>query len=132
MAWTSMHFAVGMTGGALLGATACVIRGRGWRFLPLAMTIGGVWACLPDATRLFTEDFPNAPFAAALGQPALRDWLRAHADWFFFHGRLDAQPRELALHGLAAIILLYNLALLPVWLRRRRRVPNTSENLHHH
>ncbi len=86
-----------------------------------AMTAGGLWACLPDATRLFTEDFPNAPLASTLGAKPLRDWLARHADWFFFHGRLDEQPHEYALHGLILIILFYNLALLTMIVSRRRR-----------
>lgn len=121
MAWTSFHFAVGMGGGAILTALPCLIFRRGWRFIPVGMTLGGIWACLPDATRLFTEDFPNAPFASILGSKALRNWLESNADWFFFHGRLDAQPHEYALHGLFFIILFYNLALLAMMIRRKGR-----------
>ncbi|MEM6392678.1 MAG: hypothetical protein AAF797_07895 [Planctomycetota bacterium] len=130
MAWTSMHFAVGMACGATLSVAPCLLRPRLFRHLPrvlpLAMTAGGLAACIPDATRLFTEDFPNAPFAATLGSPALRDWLQQHADWFFFHGHLDRQPREFALHGLALIVLLYNLALLPNLFRRPRKPASPS------
>ncbi|MEM7680730.1 MAG: hypothetical protein AAF288_02125 [Planctomycetota bacterium] len=85
------------------------LRG-GWRYLPVPMTLGGIWAMGPDLPRLFREDFPNAPFAQTLASKPLREWLAQHADWFFFHGRLDAQPREYALHGLFTVVALYLLA----------------------
>ncbi len=120
MAWTSMHFAVGMMcGGAAAGAIAIVWR-RGMRWLPLAMTLGGFWALVPDLPRIFREDFPSLPFAATLGDRQLEAWLHSIGDIFFFHHALDAQPHEFALHGLAIIILLYNVALVGLMLDGRR------------
>ncbi|MEM9294767.1 MAG: hypothetical protein AAGA57_03110 [Planctomycetota bacterium] len=107
MAWASAHFAVGMACGAGLGSIAFVTLRRGWRYLPIPMTLGGVWALGPDLPRLFREDFPSAPFADTLSAKHLREWLHRNADWFFFHGRLDEQPREYALHGMVAIVALY-------------------------
>lgn len=125
MAWTSMHFAVGMCGGTVLGGVAFLIAQRGWRLLPAAMTLGGIWACVPDSPRLFREDFPSLGLAATLGSKDFERWLHSFGDLFFFHSRLDAQPREFALHGLAIIIALYNLAFVVVMLsewRARRHV----------
>lgn len=121
MAFATMHFAVGMgMGGAIALAGAAILRRRP-TLLPYAMTLGGLWAMVPDLPRLFTEDFPNAPFAAILGSPALRRWLETHGDWFFFHRLLDRQPAEFALHGMFLIILFYNAALiLPAATRGRR------------
>ena len=59
MAWASAHFAVGMAGGAAIGAALCLTRRGGWRYLPVAMTLGGLWALGPDLPRLFTEGLPQ-------------------------------------------------------------------------
>jgi hypothetical protein len=107
MAFTTMHFAVGMAGsGALATLGALVIR-RGWRWVPLAMTVGGTWACVPDMPRVFKEDFPGLPLAQTLSAKPLQQWLNTHGDWFFLHRMLDEQPKEFALHGLLVILMLY-------------------------
>lgn len=118
-----MHFAAGMAGAGVIGAGTCLMmRGRGWRWLPAAMTIGGIWGVMPDLPRIFREDFPNLPLASVLGSKGLEQWLHSIGDVFFFHARLDAQPRELALHGLAGILLLYNAGLLLLmWIESRQR-----------
>ncbi len=122
MAWTSMHFAMGMCGGAAVMAVPCLILRRGWRHIPLAMTLGGCLALIPDAPRLWREDFTSLPFAAALGSKDLEVWLHSIGDLFFFHRSLDAQPKEMALLGLAIIIGLYNLSLIGMlWHNRRSR-----------
>lgn len=122
MAWTSMHFAVGMAGGAAISGAFSLVTGKGWRCVPVAMTLGGVWALVPDMPRLWREDFPWLPFAATLGDKGFERWLHSFGDLFFFHQRLDLQPRELALHGLFIIIALYNAALGGLlWKSRRRR-----------
>lgn len=119
-----MHFAVGMAGAGAIGTVGCLVVRRGWRWLPLAMTAGGFWALVPDLPRLFREDFPGLPLARTLGHHELERWLHAIGDLFFFHRALDQQPRELALHGLIGILLLYNLCLIGFVARdtiRRRR-----------
>lgn len=122
MAWTSMHFAVGMLGGAAVMAVPCLILRRGWRHIPVAMTLGGLWALIPDAPRLWREDFTSLPFAATLGSKDLELWLHSIGDLFFFHRSLDSQPKEFALLGLALIIGLYNLSLIGLlWHGRRHR-----------
>jgi len=122
MAWTTMHFAVGMGCAGAATIAVCAIRKRGWRWLPATMTLGGIWAFLPDAPRFFREDFPNLPFASTLGSKTLERALHAVGDLFFFHRSLDAQPHELALHGLVLIILFYNLAIAQLmWLEHRQR-----------
>ncbi|MFP4145954.1 MAG: hypothetical protein ACOCTI_08855 [Phycisphaeraceae bacterium] len=121
MAWTTMHFAAGMGGAGLLAGVGCLALGRGWRWLGPIMTAGGVWGCVPDLPRLFREDFPSLPLAGLLGRSDLEDWLHSIGDLFFLHARLDAQPRELALHGLLLILLFYNLALVQLlWIGRKR------------
>jgi len=126
MAWTTMHFAVGMMGGGAIAGAACLLLRRGARWMGPAMTLGGVWAIVPDLPRLFREDFPSLPLASVLGSSNLERQLHAIGDLFFFHASLDAQPREFALHGLAIILLLYNAVLLAPLLRRvlsaRRRL----------
>ena len=107
-----MHFAFGMAGGGAVGIGACLLAGRGWRWLPVGMTLGGVWALVPDLPRIFREDFPSLPFASILGSRDLERSLHAMGDVFFLHARLDAQPRELALHGLVLILFLYNAGLI--------------------
>lgn len=107
-----MHFAVGMAGAGLASATVCSMFGRGWRWVPLLMTAGGIWANVPDLPRFFREDFPSLPFAATLGSKALEIWLHDWGDVFFFHHALDCQPHEYALHGLLLILLLYNASIL--------------------
>jgi len=115
-----MHFAVGMCGGAALMAVPCLIRRRGWRHLPLAMTLGGLWAIIPDSPRLWREDFTSLPFASTLGAKNFEVWLHSIGDLFFMHRSLDAQPKEFALLGLAMIVGLYNLCLIG-WLWHTRQ-----------
>ncbi|XAM00017.1 hypothetical protein OT109_01250 [Phycisphaeraceae bacterium D3-23] len=125
MAFATMHFATGMAlGGALALVGAAALRRRP-TVLPIAMTLGGIWAMVPDLPRLFTEDFPNAPFASVLGAKPFRLWLESHGDWFALHRMLDNQPAEFALHGMFLMVVFYNAALLgPAILRwRRRRQP---------
>ncbi len=129
MAWTSMHFAVGMCGGAALMAVPCLFRRRGWRYLPVAMTIGGLWAIIPDCPRLWREDFTSLPFAATLGAKDFELWLHSIGNLFFMHRSLDAQPKEFALLGLAMIIGLYNLSLIGMlWHTRRSRRQRVTQS----
>lgn len=120
MAFTTMHFAVGMAGTGAIASVGALLIGRGWRWVPMFMTAGGVWACGPDLTRLFKEDFPSAPFAQTLASKPVQHWLDARADWFFFHGLLDTQPREFALHGLLGILVMYSACCLLLALTHRR------------
>jgi len=133
MAWASMHFAVGMCGGAALMAAPCLILRRGWRRIPIAMTLGGVFATLPDCPRLWREDFTSLPFASMLGSKDFEVWLHSIGDLFFFHRSLDAQPKEFALLGMAIIVALYNLCVLGfLWHHRRTasRVRCLTTELH--
>ena len=76
------------------------------------MTLGGLWALSPDLPRIFREDFPGLPLASVLGSASLEATLHRVGDVFCFHRRLDEQPHEHALLGLALVILLYNVAML--------------------
>lgn len=127
MAFTTMHFAVGMAGMGGGATLAALLLRRGWRWVPLAMTFGGVWACIPDMPRVFKEDFPSLPFAQTLSSRALEDWLYARGDWFFFHRMLDEQPREFALHGLAVILMLYTVSVLLLALTHRRPISRSGK-----
>lgn len=135
MAWTTMHYAVGMGCAGALAGTASLICRRGWRFLPLAMTAGGIWALLPDIPRFFREDFPNLPFAQTLGLKSFERFCHRWGDLFFFHARLDSQPKEYALAGLGVIVLLYNMAiclLLFLEYRQRNSIGNRAFKAHQH
>ena len=123
MAFTTMHFAVGMAGAGSLASAVALVRWRGWRWLPLAMTAGGIWACVPDMPRVFRIDFPFLGFADSLGSKSLEKSLHHHGDWFFFHRMLDAQPKEFALHGLLGILVFYTASVffMALTLRRRER-----------
>lgn len=112
MAWTTMHFAVGMGCAGSIAGLACTILRRGWRWIPAAMTIGGVWALVPDLPRIFREDIYWEPVSSVLGARSLERALHAWGDLFFFHQQLDYQPREYALLGMAIILLLYNASIL--------------------
>ena len=118
-----MHFATGMACTAAGWSALCVmrggLRGSGWRWLTPAMTLGGLWAIVPDAPRLFREDFPSLGMGATLGAKSVEHFLHRIGDVFFFHRQLDAQPRELALAGLFTIVMLYQGAWLMMWLQRR-------------
>ena len=115
-----MHFALGMVGTGAATTIAALVFRRGLRWVPLAMTAGGIWACIPDMPRIFKEDFPNAPFAQALSAKPLQQWLQANGDLFFFHRMLDEQPKEYALHGLAIILLLYSVSVFFLTITHRR------------
>lgn len=127
VAWTTMHFAVGMLAGGAAGVAVAALRGRGSRWVPAAMTFGGLWALAPDLPRVFREDFPWLPMASVLGSKELERQLHAYGDVFVLHARLDAQPNEYALHGLILILLLYNAALLWQLLYPPRPLLRTSE-----
>lgn len=132
MAWGTAHFAVGMACGGAATGLFCLFRRSAWRVIPVAMTIGGVWALLPDMPRVFRYDYPNAPFASLLGHRKLETWLQAMGDFFCFHRALDAQPKEYALHGMTAILVMYNLSLLAyLWdiYRRGRRIESLEKHL---
>lgn len=122
MAWTTMHYAVGMgCAGVAAGAACCFLR-RGWRWLPACMTLGGVWALIPDMPRIWREDVTSLPFGNTLGSKQLEKTLHDWGDWFFFHQRLDAQPHEYALHGLVIILVLYNASLaMLMWMEHKQR-----------
>lgn len=107
-----MHFAVGMGAAGAAACVGCVVMRRGWRWVPAAMTAGGLWALIPDLPRIFREDIPNAPLAGLLGSETLEAGLERWGNLFFFHHILDAQPKEFALAGLAAMLLLYNAGLM--------------------
>lgn len=120
MAFTTMHFALGMVGTGAVATVGALVLRRGLRWVPLWMTAGGIWACVPDMPRIFKEDFPNAPFAQTLSSKPLQQWLQANGDWFFFHRMLDGQPKEYALHGLALILMLYTISVFFLALTNRR------------
>jgi len=122
MAWTTMHFAVGMGCAGAIGTVACLVARRGWRWVPAVMTLGGVWALVPDMTRIFREDVHIGFLTATLGSRTLDRWLNAMGDVFFFHRALDSQPNEYALHGLTIILVLYNLSVVAyLWQQYRQR-----------
>ncbi len=122
MAWTTMHFAVGMGCTGAAATVGCLIFRRGWRWIPASMTLGGLWALVPDMPRIFREDFPGLPWAATLGSKSFERSLHRAGDIFFFHKQLDIQPQEFALLGLTLILLFYNLALgLLMYLEHRQR-----------
>ena len=120
MAWTTLHFGVGMACGGAAATVACCLLRRGWRWVTPVMTAAGVWALAPDLPRIFREDFPSLPLASVLGDKRLDDRLLAIGDVFFFHRALDSQPKEYALHGLVLILLCYHVGWAMAWLDRRR------------
>lgn len=120
MAFTTMHFAVGMVGGGAIASVGALYLRRGWRWIPMAMTLGGIWACVPDFPRIFKEDFPNLPLAQTLSAKPLQQWLNANGDWFFLHRMLDSQPKEFALHGLLGILMLYTTSVFVLGMTHRR------------
>ncbi|MCX5660234.1 MAG: hypothetical protein NTW19_11000 [Planctomycetota bacterium] len=122
MTWTSMHFAVGMACAGGITAVGCAIPRRGWRWIPAAMTLGGLWANVPDMPRLFRQDFPGLHLASTLGSLDLEHFLHRWGDLFFFHATLDDCINDYALHGLIGMIFLYNLAIgLMLFLEHRQR-----------
>ncbi len=89
----------------------CMLLRRGYRWIPAAMTGGGLWALIPDLPGVFREDIPEAPLAWLIGHPAIDGLLNDWGNLFFFHRTLDAQGDAHALLGLTIIILLYNAAI---------------------
>ena len=81
------------------------------------MTVGGIWALMHDFPRIFLDDFPGLPLASMLGDKSLERALANVEDVFFFHRSLDSQSHEYALHGMAIILLLYNLAIVALMWR---------------
>lgn len=122
MAFTSMHFAMGMIGSGAIATAACLSIRRGFRWIPATMTIGGLWAVIPDLPRIWREDFPSLPLSSLLGSKYLEDQLHVVGDLFFLHRALDRQPHEYTLLGLGLIILMYSLSTaLLMYLEHRQR-----------
>jgi len=120
--WFSAHFAVGMACGAAMAAPLIVFKPRWWPAVqPIAMTLGGIWACIPDAPRLWREDFTRLPLGSLLGTKDLENWLHSIGDVFFFHASMDAYRNahgtEFALAGMAGMIALYSFAILVLMAR---------------
>ena len=128
MAFTTMHFAAGMIGAGVIGGGLSIILRRGWKWVPVGMTLGGFWALVPDMPRLFREDLPSLPFAGTLGSKTLEKWLHTNGDVFFAHARLDVQPHEFALHGLIIIITLYTASMFGYlyWISRLIKPPKPA------
>jgi len=123
-----MHFAVGMGCAGAASGLACTLLRRGWRWIPAAMTVGGVWALVPDLPRIFREDIYLPRLSEVLGNHDLERSLHAWGDWFFFHRQLDMQPHEFALLGLALVLLLYNVCILLLMrLERKSRLRWVNE-----
>lgn len=127
MAFTTMHFAVGMAGAGAVATVGAILLKRGLRWAPLWMTAGGIWACVPDMPRIFKEDFPSLPLAETLSAKPLQQWLNANGDLFFFHRMLDQQPKEYALHGLLGILILYTVAVFLLALTHGKSRPACTE-----
>lgn len=107
-----MHYAVGMGCSGVAAGVVCSILRRGWRWIPAAMTVGGVWALVPDMPRIFREDFYWQPLSQTIGTKDFERFIHKWGDLFFFHHQLDIQPHEYALLGLASILILYNLSIV--------------------
>jgi|GEM_PF-1955145 len=127
MAFTTMHFAVGMAGAGAVATVGALLLKRGMRWVPLWMTAGGIWACMPDMPRIFKEDFPSLPLAQTLSAKPLQQWLNANGDLFFFHRMLDSQPKEYALHGLLGILILYTVSVFFLAITHGRPAPTSSK-----
>lgn len=113
-----MHFAAGMIGSGSVCAAVGLFRPRVWRYLTPVMTLGGVWALLPDMPRMVREDGGMLPFFWRLGDRRMDALIQPWGDLFFLHRTLDAQPHEYALVGLGLIIFCYNAGwLLSRWRR---------------
>ena len=133
MAWTTMHFAVGMGCSGAAATVACFALRRGWRWIAPTMTLGGIWALVPDLPRILREDLAILPFASTLGAQSLENNLHAIGNLFFFHNSLDVQPNELALHGMGIILILYNAAIALLWYlehKQRNSIANRAYQAH--
>ncbi|MFW5682486.1 MAG: hypothetical protein ACOC1G_05715 [Phycisphaeraceae bacterium] len=124
MAWTTMHFGIGMACGGAAATLVAAFRGRGWKWITPVMTLSGIWALGPDLPRIFREGFPSLPLARYLGDESVDRWLLSFGDVFFFHAMLDSQPRQYAVQGLVLILLCYNAAWLLGRLDNRRSRPH--------
>ena len=97
------------------------------------MTLGGVWALMPDIPRIFREDFPGTPLAGLLGSKTIDRLLNEWGNLFFFHRSLDAQPHEYALHGLVIILVLYNASIASLmWMEASQRNDPVNRGRRHH
>src|SRR5690606_4625906 len=115
-----MHFAVGMACAGIMAVTAFAFTRRGWRWLPVLMTLGGVWAVIPDvpATLWYSLGFSSGPASSAFQAS-----LSQAGNLFFFHNVLDSIAYDHQLLGGVLIVLLYNLAIsLLMVLEKRARL----------
>jgi hypothetical protein len=86
------------------------------------MTLGGIWALVPDLPRVLQE-FPSLVPRSynSFAVMKLEIYLHQRGDMFFFHRFLDNQPNELAVVGFAVVVALYNVVVLPLAFGRHRR-----------
>lgn len=128
MAFTTMHLAVGMACSGAIGLAACMVLRRGWRWIPLVMTVGALWAITPDMPRIFREDFPSLGLATTLGSHDLERNLHEWGNVFFFHRQLDAQPNEYALLGTGLMLVFYNASIVGLMVIERKQYDRLNQS----
>ncbi len=120
MAFTSMHMAVGMACTGAAGVAACMVIRRGWRWIPLVMTLGAIWAVMPDLPRMVREQLAWLPLSQLLGSRGLEEALASWGNVFFFHRWLNSSTADLTLAGFALMFLMYNLSIVGLMMFERR------------
>jgi len=113
MGWTGVHFAIGLMLGGSAAAGVCVFRDRGWKAVPVAMLLCGLWAIVPDVPEILRQGLPGTWIASGLGAQAATDWLNQHSQWFFFHHYQEMLvDSRWGLRVLTLIGLVYNALLI--------------------
>jgi len=120
MTSTSMHLAVGMACGGLAAVAFCLAMKRGWRWIPLVMTAGAIWAILPDLPAMMRQQLAWMPLSQTLGSQALENALASWGNVFFFHSALASSSADLSVVGFALMFLLFNLSMAGVLMLERR------------
>lgn len=129
MVFTAIHMAVGMVVAGLAGLAISTRIGRGWRWIPVAMTAGALWAIIPDVPAMYREHLQHLPLVGILGSHSLEATLQNWGNVFFGHRLLQDQLQQMPDWGLAAFLLIAGASLTGVALGGWREHEQASQGL---
>jgi hypothetical protein len=129
MVFTAIHMAAGMLAAGVAGLAICTLMSRGWRWIPVAMTAGAIWAILPDLPAMFRNHLQGLPMAGVLGSDRLEAALQSWGNVFFAHRVLQEQMEGMSAWGLTGWLVLAGLCIAGLVIGVRRELGQASDDM---